>query len=112
MSFTLVGADHYPSQAFTRFTAAAAPATVQVTAAGVGPQDGFSGYRAFGDPPRPRWGDYGASSVVGDTIWLANEWIAQSCTYEKYIAAPLGRCDGTRVALANWGTSISAITPH
>ena len=112
MSFTLVGADYYPSQAFARFSAATAPTTVQVTATGVGPQDGFSGYRAFNDPPRPRWGDYGASSVVGDTIWLANEWIAQSCTYEQYLAAPFGRCGGTRVALANWGTSISAITPQ
>ena len=68
MSFTLVGADYYASQAFTRFSAERAAATVQLTAAGVGPQDDFSGYRACNDPPRPRWGDYGASSVVGGII--------------------------------------------
>ena len=28
--------------------------------AGVGPQDGFSGYKVFGNPPRPRWGDASA----------------------------------------------------
>lgn len=37
--------------------------TVTVISEGVGPADGFSGYRTFGDPPRPRWGDYGACQV-------------------------------------------------
>jgi hypothetical protein len=111
LSFTLVGRDFYPSQAFTTLTTAAAPARVQITGAGAGPQDGFSGYRAFGDPPRPRWGDYGASSVVDGTIWTANEWIGQTCTLAQYTQAPFGRCGGTRVALGNWGTYISAVTP-
>ena len=111
MSFTLVGRDHYPSQAFTTFNASTTPRTVQVTSEGVGPQDGFSEYRAFGDPPRPRWGDYGASSVVDGTIWTANEWIAQTCSYAQFVAAPFGRCGDTRGALGNWGTAISAVRP-
>ena len=113
LSFTLAGADHYPSQAFTVL----GQPTVQVTLAGLGPQDGFSEYRAFGDPPRPRWGDYGASSVVGNTIWTANEYIPQTCTYAQFVSGTLGRCadaahpEGTRGVLGNWGTAISAITP-
>lgn len=106
LSFTLVGAGYYPSQAFTVLGTDA----VQVTMAGVGPQDGFSEYRAFGDPARPRWGDYGASSVVGDTVWVANEYIPQSCTYAEFFATA-GRCGNTRGALGNWGTAITAITP-
>ena len=108
MSFTLAGPQYFPSQAYMRLSGVT---TVQVTAAGVGPQDGFSEYRAFGDPPRPRWGDYGASAVVGKDIWVANEVINQTCALAEYTASPFGRCGGARVALGNWGTSITKITP-
>ena len=82
-----------------------------MTAAGVGPQDGFSGYKAYGNPPRPRWGDYAAAATDGKTVWIANEYIAQTCTLPQYTAAPFGSCGGTRVPLGNWGTRISAVTP-
>jgi len=112
MTFTLTGTDYYPSQAFTTFTAAVPAAAVHVARLGAGPTDGFSEYRAFGDPPRPRWGDYGATAVVGDDVWLASEDIAQSCTLAEYVASsPFGRCGDTRVALANWSTSIAMVTP-
>jgi len=85
---------------------------VSVAAAGVGPWDGFTSYVAFGSG-RPRWGDYGATSVIGGTIYVASEYVAQTCTYAQYLmAAPLpGQCGGTRAPLGNWSTHISAITP-
>ena len=47
--------------------------------AGKGPEDGFTGYVAYvGNPPWPRWGDYGAASVVGGNVWIASEYIGQS----------------------------------
>ena len=82
--------------------------------AGMGPQGGFSGYKAFGNPPgttRPRWGDYAATAVDGATIWIAGEYIGQTCTLAQYTAAPFGTCGGTRTALANWGTRISQVKP-
>jgi len=115
ISFTLVGADYFPSAAFTSFDAVHGTAAIQVAAAGVGPQDGFSGYRYYGGGgtgvARPRWGDYGATAVSGNTIWAAAEYIAQSCTLADYVAAPFGSCGGTRTALANWATRISHIRP-
>jgi hypothetical protein len=115
ISFTLVGADYYPSHAFAGFDAVHGAGSVQLAGAGVGPEDGFSGYRYFdaGGPgvARPRWGDYGATAVSGNTIWAAAEYIAQSCTFAEYQAAPFGTCGGTRTALANWATHISQIRP-
>ena len=110
MTFTLVGKDYFPSAAYVELRADGSTSAVKIAAAGVGPQDGFSGYKAFGNPPRPRWGDYGATAVVGGTVWVSSEYIAQSCSLTDYIAT--GRsCGGTRVTLGNWATRVSAITP-
>jgi hypothetical protein len=108
MAFTLVGRDHFPSAGY----ASIGPFGVgelRVAREGAGPQDGFSEYRAFGDPPRPRWGDYGAAVVDGKNVWLASEYIAQTCDFATYAADP--SCGGTRVTLGNWATRISAVRP-
>ena len=106
---TLVGLDHYPSAAYIDLTVAGGTGAVKVLAEGVGPEDGFAGYRLFG--ARPRWGDYGAAAIDPATgqLWVANEWIAQSCTFAQYQATPFGQCGGTRTALANWSTRISRV---
>ncbi len=113
MSFTLVGADHYPSAGYVTLGSEGHNGPVQIIAEGAGPQDGFSGYDAFSGSgvARPRWGDYGATAVVGNTVWVANEYIAQTCTLAQYLTGAIGSCGGTRVALGNWATRISAITP-
>jgi hypothetical protein len=111
MAFTLVGAGYYPSSAFAAFDGRTGAGDIFVAAFGAGPQDGFSGYKAFGNPPRPRWGDYGATAVDGANIWIASEYIGQTCTLAQYEATPFGSCGGTRTALANWGTRISLIKP-
>jgi hypothetical protein len=111
MTFTLVGDGYYPSAAYAAFDGRSGAGAIYLAKAGVGPQDGFTGYRAFNDPPRPRWGDYGATAVDGTSIWTASEYIGQSCTLAQYEAAPFGSCSGTRTALANWGTRISKIKP-
>jgi hypothetical protein len=64
-----------------------------------------------GDPPRPRWGDYGAAAADGSSIWIASEYIGQTCTLAQYLEAPVGSCGGTRTALANWFTRILRLTP-
>jgi len=115
MAFTLVGNDYYPSAAYAAFDGRTGAGAIYLAKAGLGPQDGFSGYRAFADPPdfeaRPRWGDYGATAVDGRNIWIASEYIGQRCTLAEYTADPFGSCNGTRTALANWGTRISLIKP-
>ncbi len=87
---------------------------LHVAAEGVGPQDGFSGYAPLSQNSRtrirPRWGDYGAAAVDGANIWIASEYIAQTCTYAEYQAAPFGTCGGTRASLGNWSTRISKLT--
>lgn len=111
ITFTVVGDDYYPSAGIASLNRDGAGG-VRVVAAGAGPEDGFTGYKAIvGDPPRPRWGDYGATAVVGDTVWVASEYIAQSCTLAQYVSAPFGSCGGTRVTLGNWATRITTVTP-
>jgi hypothetical protein len=109
IAFTLTGDNDYPSAAYASLDAQVGLGDVSVAAAGVGAWDGFTSYITFG-AGRPRWGDYGATSVVGNTIWAASEYVAQTCTYAEYLATS-GQCGGTRAPLGNWSTHISAITP-
>lgn len=119
MAFTLTGTDHYPTAAYVRVSESDGASVVYVAAEGAGPEDGFSGYAAYGprtDPlsgnaPYARWGDYGAAFADGDTIWIASEYIGQTCTLSEYLTAPIGSCGGTRTSLGNWDTRISRIAP-
>jgi hypothetical protein len=111
MAFTLVGQDYYPSAAYTSIDSNGV-GDIHVAAAGLGPDDGFTSYKAeVGDPPRTRWGDYGAAVTDGSNIWIASEYIAQTCTLTQYLTGAIGSCGGTRTSLANWGTRISGVTP-
>lgn len=113
MAFTLVGQDHYPSAAYASFSITAGAGDVRVASEGLGPQDGFSEYKAFasnGQNPRPRWGDYGAADSDGASLFVASEYIGQTCTLAEYVAPLFGRCGNTRSALANWYTRITQIT--
>ena len=112
MAFTIVGRDYFPSAGYVELDANTGASDIRVAGTGLGPEDGFSNYDAFGNPPgtnRPRWGDYGATAVDGSSIWIASEYIGQTCTLDQYEAAPFGSCNGTRTALANWDTRISRL---
>jgi len=107
MAASVTGDDHYPSASYTVISDK--EPTVHIISEGVGPQDGFTGYPALADGDgTARWGDYGAVAMDGDTLWVASESIEQSCTFEEYLGTG-GTCGGTRTALANWGTWVSAI---
>jgi hypothetical protein len=108
IAFTLTGDSNYPSAAFAGVDDKVGMGDIQIAAAGPGPWDGFTGIVAYG-AGRPRWGDYGAAAVDGQTIWTASEYVAQTCNYATYFADPT--CGGTRGALSNWSTHISHITP-
>ncbi|HEY7127284.1 MAG TPA: hypothetical protein VH540_25350 [Ktedonobacterales bacterium] len=108
IAFTLTGDNNYPSAAFAGLDAKVGMGNVQIAAAGVGPWDGFTSYVIFGSG-RPRWGDYGAAAVVGSDIWIASEYVAQTCDYATYLTDPT--CGSTRAALGNWATHISKVTP-
>jgi len=110
VSFTLTGDNDYPSAAYAPLDALTGMGSVAVAQAGAGPWDSFTSYVAFGSG-RPRWGDYGATAVVGNSIWMASEYVAQTCTYAQYLVSPAGQCGGTRGALGNWSTHISQVTP-
>ena len=52
---------------------------------GAATDDGFTSYKAqVGNPPRTRWGDYGAAAVDGNSIWIASEYIAHACDYTTW----------------------------
>ena len=111
MAFTLTSATRHPSAAYVRLDRSGTGA-VHVAAAGVGAQDGFSGYKlAPTDPdPRPRWGDYTGTSVdENGRIWFEAEYIGQSCTIDEYVLDTT--CGGTRSLYANWATFIGRINP-
>ena len=102
--FTLVGPDHFPSAAVAKISLDKPAPRVNVVSEGVGPQDGFSGYWIGG--PRPRWGDYFYAAIdeQGD-VWLAGEYIAQTCTFTEWIGGDL-TCGGERGAFANFSTLV------
>jgi hypothetical protein len=130
MAFTATGDTLYPSAAYAPIDALAGAGAWNVVPGGQGAaaDDGFTGYKqqVFPNPIRPRWGDYGAAAVDGNSIWIASEYIGGSCNYIDW-GGPffaggtgdnlLGTCGGAshgpgvRTALANWSTRISNFTP-
>ena len=108
MGLTLSGADHYPSAAYVTFGATSAPTSVAVAREGQAPDDDFSGYKGF-LYNRPRWGDYGAATVVGNQVLIASEYIESRCDLATFRAD--NTCGGTRTTLANWATRVSTVTP-
>jgi hypothetical protein len=111
IAFTAMGDDRYPSAAYATIDASGAVGPIHIAAVGLGPDDGFTSYKAFvGDPPRTRWGDYGAAVTDGASMWIASEYIGQTCMLAQYLTGALGSCGATRTALANWYTRVSKLT--
>ncbi|MDQ2940898.1 MAG: hypothetical protein M3R05_01775 [Chloroflexota bacterium] len=117
IAFTVVGKNYYPSAGYATINSAGQVGPIHIAAAGLGPSDGFTSYKAFvGDPPRTRWGDYGAAVTDGSNVWIASEYIAQTCTYAQYYPSPpspagFGSCGATRTSVANWATRVSKLNP-
>lgn len=113
ISFTIVGPTTFPGVAYASLDALVGAGDVHIAQAGAGLQDGFTEYtNVFGG--RPRWGDYGAAAVDGNSIWFATEFINQSCSltdYEAGFGPNFGSCGGTRTLLGNWATHITKVTP-
>jgi hypothetical protein len=96
MVFTLVGPDYYPSAAFVPISVTTTSSTIQIAAAGFGPEDGFSGYLDPGLPGIARWGDYSGAVVAQDgSIWMVTEYIPNAFRTPK----------------ANWGTYVIRYVP-
>jgi hypothetical protein len=130
MAFTDTGDTTDPSAAYASIDAIGGVGVWSDVTGGVGAaaDDGFTGYRQqeFPNPIRTRWGDYGAAAVDGNSVWIASEYIAHTCSYTDW-GGPffangsgdnlLGTCGGAnhgpgvRTALANWSTRISKLTP-
>jgi hypothetical protein len=130
MAFTDTGDAINPSAAYAPIDAIAGVGAWSDANGGSGAtqDDGFSGYKqqSFPNRIRPRWGDYGAAAVDGNSVWIASEYIAEPCSYTDW-GGPffaggsgdnlLGTCGGAshgpgkRTALANWATRISKLTP-
>jgi hypothetical protein len=81
IAFTLSGPDFFPSAAYAPIDAAHGAGEVHIAAAGVGPEDGFTGYNSptvvgFPGNGTARWGDYSAAvAAANGSIWFANEFI-------------------------------------
>jgi len=112
MAFTVVGNNFYPSAGYATIDGNGV-SDVHIAAAGLGPDDGFTDYRINANPPdfiaRPRWGDYGAAVPWGNGVWLASEYIGQTCDFSTYERTNF-RCFNSRTALANWYTRISLVS--
>lgn len=110
ISFTATGPTTYPSVGYASLDDKIGAGDPQISAAGAGANDGFTGYFPGGFDPR--WGDYGYAAVDGNSIWFAQEYVGQSCSLTQYLtSSPVGTCNATRAALGNWGTRIAKVTP-
>jgi len=112
MAFTDTGDSTYPSAAYAPIDALVGVGAWNDVTGGLGAavDDGFTSYRQQigGNPPRTRWGDYGAAAVDGNTIWIASEYIAQTCNLSTWLATGAS-CGGTRTLFGNWGTRVSQV---
>jgi hypothetical protein len=129
MAFTATGDTLNPSAGYAPIDAKAGVGDWNVVPGGAGAaqDDGFTSYKSqVGNPPRTRWGDYGAAAVDGNSIWIASEYIAHACDYATWggrffgastgdnklgTCAPSPGAAGPRAALGNWSTFISKFTP-
>jgi hypothetical protein len=130
MAFTDTGDTTNPSAAFAPIDAIVGVGAWNDVTGGLGAaqDDGFTSYKSqVGNPPRTRWGDYGAAAVDGGSVWIASEYIAHACNYTDWGGRfffggaatdnKLGTCAATpgaagpRAALGNWSTRISKLTP-
>ena len=113
VGFTLAGASWFPSAGYTTWSSRPGSA-LHVAAAGAAPEDGFCEYLAFNcantDPPgiRPRWGDYGYAAWDGHRFFVANEYIAHSCTFRTFNKD--FTCGGTRTPYGNFSTHIQRLS--
>ncbi len=94
ISFTLAGPNYFPSSAYITISAKGTSGSIHVAGAGALPEDGFSGYVAYGGAGVARWGDYSAAVADGNNIWFADEYIPNL----------------PRTSLANWGTFVGELT--
>ena len=108
IGFSVTGPDYYPSAGYATLDAKTGTGPIQIAAAGVGPEDGFTGYAAFGGAGEARWGDYSAAAVDGETIWVASEYIANTGTLDQYQADPT--LSGTRSPYSNWDNRITPVS--
>ena len=88
--FSLSGPDYFPSAAYVR----AGTDEVFLANAGTAPEDGFTGYAAYGGNGAARWGDYSAAVADADgSVWFSAE---------QAIFTP-------RSTLANWATYVGHV---
>jgi len=108
VTMTLAGRSWFPSAATQVFTGTP-NGPLQLTGKGKGPQDGFTEYNFTSAPfpLRPRWGDYGAAVTDGTNLWVASEWIGQTCAVGTFKQDPT--CGNTRGAFGNWSTRIARL---
>ena len=122
IAFTLLGSGdggsdpgNFPSAAYVPLDTQVGAGPISVVGSGAGPDDGFTSYKAEVGNGRNRWGDYGATFTLGNSVWIASEYIGQTCSFSAYIANPFGGCPvngaGTRTSLGNWYTRITELTP-
>jgi hypothetical protein len=127
MAFTYTDGVTFPSAGYAAIDAIVGTGPISIAAQGKATDDGFTSYKSqVGNPPRTRWGDYGAAAVDGSSVWIASEYIATACDYStwggRFFGATtgdnkLGTCAtspgaaGPRTALGNWSTRVSEVTP-
>ena len=88
LAATLSGPGYFPSAVYVT-----PDGNVHLAGAGAGPDDGFTGYTAFGGDGAGRWGDYTAAVADADgSIWFGAEYIP-----------------GPRDKFANWGTFLGHV---
>ncbi|MEO3936404.1 hypothetical protein V3N99_06555 [Dermatophilaceae bacterium Soc4.6] len=89
MGFTYTSDSVYPSAAYAPIDAVVGAGPWSIAGPGgqgAATHDGFTGYQAqVGNPPRTRWGEYGAAAVDGKSVWIASEYIAHACDFPIWV---------------------------
>jgi hypothetical protein len=130
-AYTVSGASHYASAAYSTFTTSTAPGAIQVANRGLGVTDDFCQYPQYIDCGRPRFGDYSGAATMGNSIYFTAQYVPDAnCSLQQFLVDstcgpstghPLQQNISPRVENANkrtfninWGTSLNRATlvPH
>ncbi|HEY0794965.1 MAG TPA: hypothetical protein VGD64_04220 [Acidisarcina sp.] len=96
LGYSFCGNDYFPSAGYSRVTLGKVEQVVHLARPGEAPDDGFSGYAAFGGNGVGRWGDYSAATISPDGhVWFAAEYIASQAIHRTYYT--------------NWSTFIAQV---
>ena len=95
IAFTVLGETNYPSAGYATIDANGSVGPIHLRLpVSDRPTGSPATRRSWGSSPDALGRDYGAAVTDGNSIWLASEYIAQTCTFQQWLSGAIGVAAG------------------